>query len=83
MLYSSWLFWRKGILPNRMWGSILIAVGALSIGFASTLTRLGYGGLLYLGELVAVTLMFTGFLVATRRAVQPAPSANLSAAEAV
>ena len=70
-VYSAWLFWRKQALPNRMWGNILIAVGALSIGFASTLTRLGYGGLLYLGEVVAAALMFAGFIVATQRVSQP------------
>jgi len=44
----------------------LIAAGALSIGFASTLTRLGYGQFLYLGELLAAILMFIGFRVAAR-----------------
>ncbi|MCA9937622.1 MAG: hypothetical protein KC418_03200 [Anaerolineales bacterium] len=65
-LWSSYLFWRKRVLPNRVVANVLIAVGALSIGFASTLTRLGYGSLLYLGELIAATLMFAGFLTAAR-----------------
>ncbi|MEW5988759.1 MAG: hypothetical protein AB1791_19190 [Chloroflexota bacterium] len=72
-LWSAYLFWRKRVLPNRVIGNVLIAAGALSIGFASTLTRLGYGSLLYLGELVAATLMFAGFLVAARP--QPAEAA--------
>jgi hypothetical protein len=63
-LWSAFLFWRKRVLPNRVVGNVLIAVGALSIGFASTLTRLGYGSLLYVGELVAALLMFVGFLKA-------------------
>jgi hypothetical protein len=63
-LYSTFLFWRKRVLPNRAIGNILIAVGALTIASASTLTRLGYGSLLYLGELLAAILMFSGFLVA-------------------
>lgn len=75
-LWSAFLFWRKRVLPNRVIGNALIAVGALSIGFASTLTRLGYGSLLYLGELVAAVLMFSGFLKAAapqpEEAVQPA-----------
>ncbi|MCI0399207.1 MAG: hypothetical protein L0332_06580 [Chloroflexi bacterium] len=65
-LWSAYLFWRKRILPNRVVGNVLIAAGALSIASASTLTRLGYGSLLYLGELVAAVLMFAGFLVAAR-----------------
>jgi hypothetical protein len=46
-LWSAFLFWRKRILPNRVLANVLIAAGALSIGFASTLTRLGYGSYLY------------------------------------
>lgn len=63
-LWSSYLFWRKRVLPNRVIGNILIAVGALTIASASTLTRFGYGSVLYLGELIAAILMFSGFLVA-------------------
>lgn len=63
-LYSTYLFWRKRVLPNRAIGNILIAVGALIIASASTLTRLGYGSLQVIGELLAAVLMFTGFLVA-------------------
>jgi hypothetical protein len=64
-LYSTYLFWRKRILPNRMVGNILIAVGALIIASAGTLTRFGYGSYLYVGELLAAILMFSGFLVST------------------
>ncbi|MGD2078691.1 MAG: hypothetical protein PVH18_09930 [Chloroflexota bacterium] len=63
-LWSTFLFWRKRVLPNRVVGNVLIAVGALTIASASTLTRLGYGQVLYLGELLAAILMFAGFLVA-------------------
>lgn len=63
-LYSTFLFWRKRVMPNRVIGNVLIAVGALTIASASTLTRLGYGSVLYLGELLAASLMFAGFLVA-------------------
>jgi drug/metabolite transporter (DMT)-like permease len=69
-LYSAFLFLRKRVLPNRVLGNVLIAAGALSIGFASTLTRLGYGSLLYLGELVAAVLMYVGFRVAGAPAPQ-------------
>ena len=74
-------------MGNRVVGNILIAAGALAIGSASTLTRLGFGGFLYLGELLAAITMFAGFLVASRRVndslerepvptrTQPAPTA--------
>jgi hypothetical protein len=69
-LWSAYLFWRKRVLPNRVIGNVLIAAGALSIGLASTLTRLGDGSYLFLGELIAAVLMFVGF----RFAAKPAPA---------
>ena len=80
-LWSSYLFWRKRVLPNRVIGNVLIAVGALTIASASTLTRLGYGQVLYLGELLAAILMFAGFLAAAaprseRSAKETAPTAT-------
>ena len=67
-IYSAYLFWRKRILPNRVIGNVLIAAGALSIGLASTLTRLGIGAFLYLGELIAAVMMYAGFVLASQPA---------------
>jgi hypothetical protein len=64
-LWSAWLFLRKRVLPHRVVGNVLIAAGALSIASASTLTRFGFGGYLYLGELVAAGLMYAGFVIAS------------------
>jgi hypothetical protein len=69
-LWSAWLFKRKQVLPNRVIGNVLIAAGALSVAFAGTLTRLGVGTYLYLGELIAAGLMYAGFLIAARPATQ-------------
>lgn len=69
-IWSAYLFWRKRVLPNRVTGNVLIAAGALLIGFASTLTRLGYGQFLYLGELVSAIMMFVGFQVASKPQVK-------------
>jgi hypothetical protein len=74
-LWSAYLFWRKQVLPNRVIGNVLIAAGALSIGLASTLTRLGDGSYLFLGELVAAVLMFIGFRFAAKPAPAPLSSA--------
>lgn len=63
-IWSSLLFWRKRVMPNRALGNVLIAIGALVIASASSLTRLGEGSFLYIGELIAAALMFSGFLVA-------------------
>lgn len=71
-LYSTFLFWRKRILPNRAVGNILIAIGALIIASASTLARIGYGSLLITGQLLAAVFMFSGFLVAAKPKRSPA-----------
>lgn len=67
-LWSAWLFLRKRVLPNRVLGNVLIAAGALSIGAASTLTRMGNGQFLYLGELFAAVMMYIGFVMAGKPA---------------
>jgi hypothetical protein len=64
-IYSAYLFWRKKILVNRMFGNILIAVGALSPAMGGSLLRAGLTDMLYLSELVGAILMFIGFLMAT------------------
>jgi hypothetical protein len=78
-IYSAYLFWRKRVLPNRVVGNILIAVGALSIGFASSLTRLGVGGYLYIGELVAAVLMYAGFRAAAGPSPERSPAPQAAA----
>jgi len=80
-IYSAFLFWRKRIMPNRVIGNVLIAAGALAIGSASTLTRLGYGQLLYLGELLSAIMMFAGFRFAARPQPDEAPQAATAAAD--
>jgi hypothetical protein len=78
-IYSTYLFWRKRVMGDRVIGNILVAAGALIIAGASTLARIGNGEFLYLGELLSAILMFAGFIVASRRASdarerEPAPS---------
>lgn len=67
--WSAWLFARKQVLPNRMFGNVLIAVGALFPAGAGTLIRLGLADWLYASELMGAALMFWGFWLAT----QPQP----------
>lgn len=67
-LWSGYLFWRKQILPNRVLGNVLIAAGALAIAFASSLTRLGFGAFLALGQLAFAILIYAGFIVASQPA---------------
>ncbi len=79
--YSAWLFWRKQVLSNRMWGNVLIAVGALFPAGAGTLIRLGLADWLYLSELLGAVLMFAGFWLATQpQPVEQTFSASIPAA---
>jgi hypothetical protein len=64
-IYSAYLFWRKKILANRMYGNILIAAGALSPALGGTFLRTGLVDFLYLSELIGAILMFIGFILAT------------------
>src|SRR6185436_3969553 len=68
-VWSSWLFWRKRVLPNRVVGNLFIALGGLIPAGAGTLIKLGLGDWLYLSELLGAAIMFAGFWLAT----QPQP----------
>jgi hypothetical protein len=64
-LFSAYLFWRKEVLANRMFGSILIAIGGLSPAMGGSFLKAGLFDFLYLSELVGIVLMFVGFQLAT------------------
>ncbi len=66
-VYSAWVFWQKRIMRHRVIGNTLIAVGAMFPAMSGTLSRLGTGEWLYLGELLGAILMFIGFLQASRQ----------------
>jgi hypothetical protein len=64
-LYSSFLFWRKRVMANRMAGNILIAAGALMPAMGGTFLRAGLPDWLYISNFLGAIIMFTGFLLAT------------------
>jgi len=70
-IYSAFLFWRRKILANRMYGNILIAAGALSPAMGGTFLRAGLVDFLYLSELVGAILMFIGFILSTSGKFEP------------
>jgi hypothetical protein len=73
-IYSAFIFWRKRVLPNRVIGNILIAVGALLPASAGTFVQIGLADWLYLSELLGAAIMFIGFLQATAHQPSPAPA---------
>jgi hypothetical protein len=76
-LYSAFLFWRKKVLANRMFGNILIAAGAMLPAMGGSFLRAGLPDWLYLSELLGVILMYAGFGLAT--ALQPVVAADAPA----
>lgn len=64
-IYSAFLFWRKKVLANRLYGNILIAAGALFPAMGGSFIKAGLVDLLYASELAGAVLMFLGFLLAT------------------
>jgi hypothetical protein len=63
-VYSAFIFWRKRILPHRVIGNVLIALGALlpAAGGIHISTSSGDLNLFFLAELLGVVIMFIGFL---------------------
>jgi hypothetical protein len=53
----------RGRIHSRVPATLLIALGALVVGGADTLARLGSTDFFQLGKLVGVSLLFLGFLV--------------------
>jgi hypothetical protein len=64
-LHGAWELWRRG-LTARASANLLIAAGALVPSFTSGLTRFGFTAGLALGQLVGLSLLFAGFLLALR-----------------
>jgi len=73
-LYSAYLFWRKQVLLNRVFGNLLIAGGALLPAMAGSFVKAGLVDWLYLSELLGSIVMFLGFLMATAPQTAPASS---------
>jgi hypothetical protein len=74
-IYSAFLFWRKKVLANRMFGNILIAAGALAPAMAGSFVKAGLVDVLYVSEFVGAVLMYAGFVLATAAKTEPAASA--------
>jgi hypothetical protein len=72
-LYSAYIFWRKRIMPQRVIGNVLIAVGGLSPALGGVLVTRGLGDYLFVSELVGAIIMFIGFRLATTQQPVEAP----------
>ncbi len=79
-LYSAYIFWRKRIMPQRVLGNVLIALGGLAPALGGTLARIGATEFLYASELIGVVVIYFGFRLATTQ--QPVPAKSAPAATA-
>ncbi|OGO76125.1 MAG: hypothetical protein A3K45_02750 [Chloroflexi bacterium RIFOXYC12_FULL_59_14] len=70
-IYSAFLFWRKKVLANRMFGNILIAAGALSPALGGTFLKAGITDMLYASELVGAIIMYLGFMMSVSPNAMP------------
>jgi hypothetical protein len=77
-LWSVYRFWRKGTMGRRALGTLLIALGGMTVALGGTANRLGVPGLLYLTELIGVSVIFIGYL---QTVAQPHPM-TMSAVDA-
>ncbi len=60
--WSAFAFWRRRTARHRVASNVLIALGALIAGAAGALEKFGQPSLLYLGNLLGMTVIFLGFL---------------------
>jgi len=58
---SAWRFSKRRDTYHRFVGNVLIAVGALLPGIGGTFTRFGYTEVLYVTELLGLTLVYIGY----------------------
>ena len=75
-VYSAYLFLRKSIMPNRMIGNVLIAVGGLIPALGGTLIKVAEAmpelatfasAFKYVGIVAGALLLFAGFELAIKR----------------
>jgi hypothetical protein len=60
-VYSAYRYSRERYAPERMWGNIWIAVGALLPGVGGTFAKAGLTEVLYITELLGIILIYTGY----------------------
>jgi hypothetical protein len=73
---SAWKFRRDASARHRFIGNCYIAVGALLPGIGGTATRMGHTEVLYVMELVGLTLIWIGYRYNVRPGAQGAPTAE-------
>lgn len=79
-LYSVYQFWRKRIMRDRMIGVFLVGIGGLIAASAHSIGVLGGPALFRISELLAIAVIFIGFVRSNRRSARPATTPAVPAA---
>lgn len=79
---SAWRYRTDASLRHRFVGNCYIAFGALLPGIGGTATRFGYTEVLYVMELIGLTMIWIGYSYSVRVASEAAPAGRPSPATA-
>jgi hypothetical protein len=71
--WSAWKFRGDAEARNRVIGNVFIAIGAILPGIGGSATRMGYTEVLYVTELVGLTLIWIGYRYNIAAPVRGAP----------
>jgi hypothetical protein len=75
-VWSAIKYARKEGTGNRVLGNWLIAIGGLLPGIGGSFTRFGYVEVLFVTEIIGISLIWAGY-----RAMTPRPAVSVSASE--
>ena len=73
---SAWRFRTNAAFRHRFLGNLFIAIGALLPGIGGTFTRFGHTEVLYVTELLGLTLIWIGYRYNVRPGAGGAPVAE-------
>ena len=77
--YSAIKYHERGAQRERMWGNILISVGALLPGIGGSFTRFGYTEVLYVTEFAGIILIYAGYRLSVSSGAAPRLDAHATA----
>ena len=65
-LYSAWRYGKDKVYRNRFLGNLFIACGGLLPGIGGSFTKFGYTEVLYITELMGLSLIYLGYVTIKR-----------------
>jgi hypothetical protein len=78
--YSAFRYLRYSPEKNRFYGNLLIAVGAILPGIGGFMSRKGHTEALYIGELLGIMLIWSGYRLCQSKTIAPSGAESEKAA---